>query len=277
MSEEKLDNLIKNVAKIETLFASAMSKVNERDETIKNKDARITELTDKYIDVTKDREVILKSKMELMDTITKERESFHIQIRDAQKAINEQKTQIQTLKESRKLAQDSVMGSSFTIDQYKKMVEERDQKISEFESRMATIASGSTGIFFELPNLIEYLKKRIAAANRSLKIVLPTIDFMNEYGLIALIDNLPSSCGVNIATAFDMVKNADIIEKWKKKGFYLTEFNDKNLIALSANGADVAITSIQGNAISGMYTNAPELVTLFNQSLMHAFVKGKKF
>lgn len=277
MSEEKVDKIIKNIEKVETLFSSAMSKVNERDEIIKSKDTRIAELTDKFIEATKDRDTILKSKMELMDTITKERETYHIQIRDAQKSLNEQKTQIQTLKESRKLAQDSVMGSSFTIDQYKKMLEERDQKISEFESRMATIASGSTGIFFELPNLVEYLKKRIAAANRSLKLVVPTIEFLNEHGIIALIENLPSSCGVNIATAFDMVKNIDLIEKWKKKGFYLTEFYDKNLIALSANGADVAIASIQGNAISGMYTNAPELVTLFNQSLMHAFVKGKKF
>jgi len=277
MSEEKFEKLVKQVEKVETLFTSAMSKINERDETIKLKDVRIAELTDKFVEVTKDRDIIIKSKMELMETISKEREQYNSQIREAQKELNEQKNQIHTLKESRKLAQDSVMGSSFTIDQYKKMVEERDQKIGDFESRMATIASGSTGIFFDLPNLVEYMKKRIAAANRSLKIVVPTVEFLNEYGLIPLLDNLPSICGVNIATAFDLVKHSDLIEKWKKKGFYLTEFYDKNLIAIGANGADVAVVALQGNAISGMYTNAPELVSLFNQPLMHAFVKGKKF
>jgi hypothetical protein len=141
---------------------------------------------------------------------------------------------------------------------------------------VASVSSGSTGILFDQKGLIEYLKKGIQEANRSLRLVVPTTDFLRENNLLELIQNLPENCVVNIATAFDLTHDIELIDKWKQRKFYLTEYSERNITTISTNGADIGVAFTQGDSISGFFTNIAILVTIFNQAAMHAFVKGKK-
>ena len=271
MAEE--EKLFKQIEKIETILSTTLSKITDRDSIIKKKDERITELTDKLLQSSKDKEDIIKARLELMESYSKEREEKN----QLQKALNEQKKKIETLKEGKKLAQDTVMGSSFEQDRLQKEVLEKEQKLKEIEQKVSTIASGSTGIFFNMEDTVAYLKDRIKAANRTLRLVVPTFDFLEQHEFLELLNDLPESAVVNIATSFDLLKNGDTIEKWKIKRYNLFDFKEENLITISANGGDVGVASIKGANISGFHTNIPDLVQIFNQSVMHAFIKGKKF
>ena len=80
----------------------------------------------------------------------------------------------------------------------------------------------------------------------------------------------------NIATAFNVAEQTALIEKWQGLGYRITNFEEGNLICVSVDGADVAVCFNKDNSFSGFYTNIYELVQIFNQAIMHPFIKGKK-
>jgi hypothetical protein len=227
-------------------------------EAIVEKDARIKELTDQLLSLSQEKEQILEKKIE-----------SELKLKDLSEKVSK-------LKKIKKDAQDSVMGSTFEQDRLKKEVEAKEKEIQVIEERIASVASGSTGIFFDLDGLNSYILTRIEEATRQLRLVVPTVDYLYDHNLLAAMENLSEKCVVNLATAFDLDLHAELIAKLKARGWYLTQYTERNLVCISANGVDVGITFIKNEGVSGFYTNIEDLVSIFNQAVMHAYIRGIK-
>lgn len=274
--EEKLEEIKFKVEEIKTLFNTSMTKLNDKDEVIKQKDARITELTDKLVKVSKEKDDALWEKIDLMKAITNEREEMHDQFTNIKQELLKKEQTIKKLKRKSREAQDGLMGSSFEVDRMKKEVKKKVEEIKEIEEKVASVATGSTGIIYDVKSAMEYMHKRVEQANRSLRLVTPTIEFMKEQGLIEAIDQLPESCVVNIATSMNVDEHNEIIETWKSRGWYVNNYQGQNFLMISANGSDVSISFISEGKVSGFYSNIVDLVTIFKQALMYPFIKGQK-
>lgn len=274
--EEKLDDIKNKVEEIKTLFTTSMTKLTDKDEVIKKKDVRITELTDKLVKVSKEKDDALWEKIDLMKAITNEREEMHDQVTNLKQEILKKEQKIKRLKQKSREAQDGLMGSSFEVDRMKKEVKKKDQAIKEIEEKVASVATGSTGIIYDIKSAMEYMHDRIQQANRSLRLVAPTIEFMKEQGLLDAIEQLPDSCVVNIATFMNIDEHNELIEKWKSRGWYVNNYQGQNFLMISANGSDVSISFISEGKVSGFYSNIVDLVTIFKQALMYPFIKGQK-
>ena len=270
----ELEHIAQKLADLKTLFDSTLTKVDERDKTIVTKDARIAELTDKLVEVSKLKDEALWAKIELMKQMTAERENVTAQILQLQKDLGEKTSKVKKLKQKSREAQDGLMGSSFELDRIKKDVDDKEKTILEYEEKVASVASGSTGILYDINSSIEYMLERIKEANRSLRIVAPSIEFLVENGLIGPLNALPESCVVNIAVALDLTENQAIIDQWKARGWHVFNFSDKNFLMIAANGADVSIAYIAGQKVSGFFSNIADLVTIFKQALMHPYIKA---
>ncbi len=274
--EEKLDEIKANIGEVKSLLENSIGKINDRDSTIKEKDARITELTDKLVKVSKEKDDALWEKIDLMKAITNEREEMHDQFTNLRREILLKEEKIKNLKKKSREAQDGLMGSSFEVDRMKKEVERRDQEIKDFEEKVASVSTGSTGIIYDVNSAMEYMLGRIAIANRSLRFVAPSIEFMEQNGIIDAIEQLPESSVVNIATSMSIDEHSELIDKWKSRGWYVNNYQGENFLMISANGSDVAIAYYSQGRVSGFYSNIEDLVSIFKQALMYPFIKGQK-
>jgi len=150
------------------------------------------------------------------------------------------------------------------------------QKLREMEEKVAKVAGGTTGIVMEFEKTIQYFREHIREANRSLRLVVPDVAFLNRYDFTQEIEKLPKNVVINIACAFDSTKDFSLIDSWKERGIKLTSYPEKNLLSISTNGNDVCLAFIEGETISGFYTNIQSLVQIFNQAIMHPFIVGGK-
>ena len=258
--------------KLETLFSSAMSKVDDRDGVIKGKDEKISELTKKIILTNKDKDEIQIKKSELMDQILEKQKVIF----DKDMEIKELQMQIGDLKKLQKASKDVIMGSGFTQDHLQKTISKKDQEIQEMQDRIASVAGGSTGIIYDKDGVVEYIRKSISEAIRQIRLVVPSVQFLEENDLVKGLEGLKPSCAVNIATSFHEVMDEKIIADWKERGFRLTNYTERNLVAIGTNGADVGVSFTKEGTFSGFYTDIDDLVSIFNQALMHAFIQGTK-
>ena len=165
----ELEHIAQKLVDLKTSFDSTLTKVDERDKTIAVKDARIAELTDKLVEVSKLKDEALWAKIELMKQITAERESVTAQIVQLQSELGEKSSKVKKLKQKSREAQDGLMGSSFELDRIKKDVDDKEKTIQEYEEKVASVSSGSTGILYDIRNSIDYILERISEANRSLR------------------------------------------------------------------------------------------------------------
>ena len=104
----------------------------------------------------------------------------------------------------------------------------------------------------------------------------PSIEFLEDNGIIPLMDQIPDSCVVNIATDININTYADLLDTWKNKGWVVHNYQGRNFLMSSANGSDVSIAYITEGKVSGFYSNIQDLVIIFKQALMHPYVKGQK-
>jgi predicted nucleic acid-binding Zn-ribbon protein len=276
MDREKLEEISQKVDEVKQLFESTMDKIKEKEEIIKQKDNRIQELTDKLVILSKEKDDALWEKIDIMKAITQEREDLHEEINQLKTEIMNQENKVKKMKKKSREVQDGLIGTSFEVDRMKKEVDKKDQTIKDIEKKIASVSSGSTGILYDLHSAIEYLTERIKESNRSLRIVAPSIEFLEENGIIRLMDDIPESCVVNIATALDMNIHVDLIDNWKNKGWVVHNYQGRNFLMSSANGSDVSIAYITEGKVSGFYSNIQDLVIIFKQALMHPYVKGQK-
>ncbi|QEE14941.1 hypothetical protein DSAG12_00763 [Promethearchaeum syntrophicum] len=250
--------------------------IKNKDDVIIQKDERIKDLTDKLVNISKEKDEALFSKIQMLKTHTSEKEQLNAQIMNLTQSLNENQTKIKKLKEKSRAAQDGLMGSSFEQDRLKKAVKEREEEISEIQEKVASVASGETGILYDLRISINHILGKIEDARRSLRLVVPDMKFLQENGIIEALEKLQDKTVVNIALAVDLIEDGPIVDTWKAKGWYVTNYTDKNLICVSSNGANVSIAYISEGIVSGFYTNIDDLVMIFNQAVMYPFVKGIK-
>lgn len=239
--------------------------IKNKDDLIIQKDERIKDLTDKLVNISKEKDEALNAQIKL-----------NAQIMTLTQSVNENQSKIKKLKEKSRAAQDGLMGSSFEQDRLKKAVKEREEEISEIQEKVSSVASGETGILYDLRISINHILGKIEDANRSLRLVVPNMKFLKENGIVEVLEKLQDKTVVNIALSVDLIEDGPIVETWKAKGWYITNYTDMNLICVSSNGANVSIAYVSEGIVSGFYTNIDDLVMIFKQALMYPFVKGIK-
>ena len=239
--------------------------IKNKDDIIIQKDERITDLTDKLVNISKEKDEALFSNIQL-----------NAKIMNLTQSLNENQNKIKKLKEKSRAAQDGLMGSSFEQDRLKKAVKEREEEISEIQDKVASVVSGETGILYDLRISINHILGVIDDARRSLRLVVPNMKFLQENGIIEALEKIQNKTVVNIALAVDLIEDGPIIDTWKAKGWHVNNYTEKNLICVSSNGANVSIAYISEGIVSGFYTNIDDLVMIFNQAVMYPFVKGIK-
>ncbi len=264
--EEKINGVLDRLGSVEAFLS----------EILKEKDGQITDLTGKLIVISKEKDDALMANFDLMKQFSLEREDLFSQISKLNTQIQESDHVIKSLKQKSKAAQDGLIGSSFEMDRIKKEVDEKDRQIQEIVEKVASVSSGSTGILYDIASSVTYMKERIQIANRSLRIVVPTIKFLADTGLMQLLDKLPESSVVNIAIALDLPQNKDLVDVWKERGWFVYNYPDQNFLMCSANGADVSIAFYNEGNVSGFYSNIQDLITIFKQALMYPFIKAQK-
>jgi hypothetical protein len=276
MEAEQFEEISRRLENFQSLFADKMKLLEKKNAIIKEKDTRIEILSDKLMKLSKEKDTALLDKIDLIQNFTSEREENSDLISELKQEVLKKEQKIKKLKRKSREAQDGLMGTSFEVDRMKKEVSKKNQEIADIEEKVASISSGSTGILTDISGSVEYIGDRIKKATRSLRLVAPTVEFLQENGLDALMEGLPTSCVVNIATALDLESNAPVIEKWKSHGWIVNNYQGQNFLMSSANGIDVSIAYISGNKVSGFYSNIKDLVSIFRQALMHPFIKGQK-
>ena len=239
--------------------------IKNKDDIIIQKDERITDLTDKLVNISKEKDEALFSNIQLNEKIM-----------NLTQSLNENQNKIKKLKEKSRAAQDGLMGSSFEQDRLKRAVKEREEEISEIQDKVASVVSGETGILYDLRISINHILEIIDDAKRSLRLVVPNMKFLQENGIVEVLEKLQDKTVVNIALAVDIIEDGSIVDAWKARGWYITNYTDMNLICVSSNGANVSIAYVSEGIVSGSYTNIDDLVMIFNQALMYPFVKGIK-
>ena len=266
---EQLANKIENIIQ-------KLDIIKNKDDIIVQKDNRIKDLTDKLVNISKEKDEALFSKIQMLKTHTAEKEQLNAQIMDLTQSLNDNQNKIKKLKEKSRAAQDGLMGSSFEQDRLKKAVKEKEEEISEIQEKVASVASGETGILYDLRISIDHILGLIEDAKRSLRLVVPSMKFLQENGIVEALEKLQEKTVVNIALAVDIIEDGSIVEAWKARGWYITNYTEMNLICVSSNGANVSIAYVSEGIVSGFYTNIDDLVMIFNQALMYPFVKGVK-
>jgi len=257
-------------------LAQKIENIIRKLDIIKQKDERITDLTDKLVNISKEKDEALFSKIQMLKSHTSEKEQLNAQIMNLTQSLIENQNKIKKLKEKSRAAQDGLMGSSFEQDRLKKAVKEREEEISEIQDKVASVVSGETGILYDLRISINHILEIIDDAKRSLRLVVPNMKFLQENGIVEVLEKLQDKTVVNIALAVDIIEDGPIIDTWKTRGWHINNYTDRNLICVSSNGANVSIAYISEGIVSGFYTNIDDLVTIFNQALMYPFVKGIK-
>ena len=250
--------------------------IKNKDDLIIQKDERIRDLTDKLVNISKEKDEALFSKIQMLKTHSAEKEQLNAQVLNLTQSVSENQSKIKKLKEKSRAAQDGLMGSSFEQDRLKKAVLEKEEEISDIQEKVASVASGETGILYDLRISINHILGKIEDAKRSLRLVVPNMKFLKENGIVDALEKLQDKTVVNIALSVDLIEDGPIVETWKARGWYITNYTDMNLICVSSNGANVSIAYVSEGIVSGFYTNIDDLVMIFNQALMYPFVKGIK-
>ncbi|WP_457556613.1 hypothetical protein [Candidatus Harpocratesius sp.] len=274
--EDQLSLISQKIKEINENFSRFGVYLSQKDQIIQSKDERIQSLTEKLVSASKEKDEALWAKIELMKEIAAEREQKNREITELKMQLLEKEEKIKKLKQKQRQAQDGLIGTSFEVDRMKKEVAEKERKIQEIKEKADSVSMGLTGILYDMDIAVEYLKDRIKNATRSLRLVVPTMEFLEQNEILDMLEQLPESSVINIATSLDLSEHQPMIDSWKERGWIVTNYPGKNFFMISADGSDVCIAFTSGAQISGFYSNISDLVTIFNQALMYPFIKGQK-
>jgi len=139
--------------------------IKNKDDLIIQKDERIRDLTDKLVNISKEKDEALFSKIHMLKTHSAEKEQLNAQIMNLTQSVSENQSKIKKLKEKSRAAQDGLMGSSFEQDRLKKAVLEKEEEISDIQEKVASVASGETGILYDLRISTNHILGKIEDAN----------------------------------------------------------------------------------------------------------------
>ena len=182
--EEQLGKISQALDKLEILLSSAQRKVEDRDKQIQQKDERINQLTDKLTRLQQDKNDALEAKLQYMELLQNDKEQSMRTIHDQKVKILEMTNELEKLREVKMDMQDTVMGAGFEQDKLRKDLE---QKEKELQTLQAHVGSGSTGILYNRESVVEYIKERVVTTTRTLRLAVPSVQFIEENGLMDLL------------------------------------------------------------------------------------------
>lgn len=114
--------------------------------------------------------------------------------------------------------------------------------------------------------------------NRSIRIILPELSFIEDYGLKETLLDLSPIVLKNIACNVDQSRDKAILDELKENNFKITDYKDTKLFALTIDNvsAAIAVYDEDSKTLTGLFSSNSELVKLLSQSIMTPFIKGTK-
>ena len=280
-SRESLENEKKSLAeKLET-------KERKIEELIQDKERKIEELFQDKETLLKEKSVIAESKTDILE-----------QVKEKELLLQQKDQKITELREKFKKSSSDLLSKSMQIEKLIKKdkgeagvlglekVKEFEEKIKELEKELENTyheqkeeiersAEGNTRIISNIEDIVLLLKKVLPQAKSTVRLVMPDIQDLSDYGLIDLIKEIPDKVRLNIATEIsDPARN--IIVSELRNCCQLTNYSDKKIIALNVDSSKCLIGIFSGEKLVSIYSEMLEIIETLNPAIMEPFVRGRR-
>ena len=250
-----------------------------------------------------DKLVVLEEKLLLVEKVGK-----------LEKEMQEKDQKIKKFKEKSRQAQDGLLGASMEMEKVREENSELTGKLHDINEELEKVAAEKreiedrfglkpapkqkgkkkavepkkfdakelfargTGTYNNISTLIAHFKFKLENVNRTVRIILPELSFLEEYNLKEVFFDLPNNILKNLACSVDMTKDKDLLEELMQKNFRVTDYQDTSLLAMTVDNstAALAVYNEQRRSVTGLFSNNEELVKLLSQAIMTPFIKGKK-
>ena len=152
---------------------------------------------------------------------------------------------------------------------------ELENTYHEQKEEIERSAEGSTRIISNIEDIVLLLKKVLPQAKSTVRLVMPSIQDLSDYGLIDLIKEIPDKVRLNIATEIsDPARN--IIVSELRNYCQLTNYSDKKIIALNVDSSKCLIGIFSGEKLVSIYSEILEIIETLNPAIMEPFVRGRR-
>lgn len=244
-----------------------------------------------------DKESLLKEKSEVLEDKSK----ILQEIKEKELELQEKMQRFDKLKEKFKQSSSDLLNKTMQIDKLVKKeqdIHELESKIEELEKLIeegkirslegqkedqSRIKSTShdveslegTNVISDRKSIIKYIHEMIPQSKSQIRIVLPTIEDLDNFKIIDILKKVPSKVRINIASKIEDPSGNVLVHEIK--GFsQLTNCFNSEFIALNVDSAKFLICFLREDGIVGFYTEAMEIIDLFKASIMEPFIKGRK-
>ncbi|MCF2138902.1 MAG: hypothetical protein K9W44_02450 [Candidatus Lokiarchaeota archaeon] len=283
LSNEKLE-LVEKLGKLER-------ELEERDRKIKDLRKKTRDAQDGLLgaslEMEKIREDSSKAAMQLQEA-NQEIAQLKEELEKMQQIINQTPEQRKELALLRKINDES--SKPGIIKKYKEKVASLELKLKEWQKLGAQSGVSSpietpedlfereTGTYHNISTLITHFKFQMSNVNRSIRIILPELSFIEDYGLKETLLDLSPIVLKNIACNVDQSRDKAILDELKENNFKITDYKDTKLFALTIDNvsAAIAVYDEDSKTLTGLFSSNSELVKLLSQSIMTPFIKGTK-
>ncbi|MHA1697964.1 MAG: hypothetical protein ACTSWN_03900 [Promethearchaeota archaeon] len=277
--KSNIERLNKAIEEKENLVQLKDRKLDEKDQIIKNKDQIISE-KEKEIEQVKEKLEQNQSKIQELQSqvinLQNNNEDLKLKKKDLEEQIKEINDKYDSIKKRLRDSGDSVLGQTMELEKMKEQISEKDARIKELENKLGSILSGKTGVFTTKDKIKELFQEKMQEINRSIRLCLPHLNYLEDFGLLPIIQDYSSAIVINIASN---IKPTDehIVLDLKSRGINLTQYNEADRWLLNKDGEEFIIAiEKDGDNIIGFYTNETKLVSIFNSVIMEPWIKGIK-
>ncbi|TFH29175.1 MAG: hypothetical protein E4G98_04300 [Promethearchaeota archaeon] len=283
VSNEKLE-LVEKLGKNERILEEKDRKINELRK--KARDAQ-DGLLGASFEMEKVREEASKVSLELQET-NQENDQIKEENEQLTLMINKSPEQAQAFELLRKLNDES--SKPGMIKKYKEKIASLELKLRELEKNGGRGASKGqmgisddlfereTGTYQSVSTLITHFKFNMNNVNRTIRLILPDLSFVDKYDLTETLFALPNIVLKNLACNVDPSRDSEILDELKSRNFKVTDYKDTKLFALAVDNAIAAVAVFEESteAVTGLFSSNSELVKFLSQAVMTPFIKGTK-
>ncbi|MHA1674418.1 MAG: hypothetical protein ACTSYI_12425 [Promethearchaeota archaeon] len=282
LSNEKLE-LVEKLGKNERILEEKDRKI--KDLRKKSRDAQ-DGLLGASFEMEKVREEASKISLELQET-NQENDRIKEENEQLTLLIKKSPEQIKQFEIMRKLNDESSKPGK--IKKYKEKIASLELKLKEFGKGGGSGAKGlagipddlferETGTYQSVSALITHFKFKMAHVNRTIRLILPELSFIEKYDLSETLFALPNIVLKNLACNVDPSRDGEMLDELKSRNFKVTDYKDTKLFALAIDNviAAVGVFEESTEAVTGIFSSHSELVKYLSQAVMTPFIKGTK-
>ncbi|TFG10180.1 MAG: hypothetical protein EU535_08470 [Promethearchaeota archaeon] len=169
-----------------------------------------------------------------------------------------------------------IEGLKEKINQLEQKQQESQEIIKGYETQVKQETSlKETDVISSIEKAISQVKQILPEGRSTIRLVLPEIEDLKKYDLLDVLKQIPGNVIINIATKIGD-PFGDPFVRDVKNFCQLTNYSDKQFIAVNIDSSKFLIGLIKGDAIDAVYTEVSEFVDIFKQAIMEPFVKGKR-